>query len=458
MNAQKTGGTSTVATREAARCRPLERACAWAAWFRGRPARRAGGEPLRIGATAVMMLMAAPRVSGDWIDQLDRKLTTSALDDRMRARVSGTLDLEGYHFTEPAPGLIETEGDGLFNPRLSTFLDAQYGANAYAFAQARVDRGFDPEREKLGARLDEYAVRLALGQGGAFNVQLGKFATVVGNWVPRHGSWENGFVTAPLPYENLTGVWDAVAANSVATLLNWSRVRPPRTPGGYDEDKYLRLPIVWGPSYATGVAVFGELQRFTYALEWKNAALASRPDDWTEVRRLARHPTVSGRLGWRPDERWTLGFSASTGSYLRDGAVATVAPGHGLGDYREIVLAQDVGFAWHHLQVWAEFYEARFEIPNVGDADTFAYYGEVRYRLAPQLTAALRWNQQLYSTFATASGARVPWSPEKWRIDFAPAWRFTAHLQLKLQYSLEHDAVGPREFAHLLAAQLTLRF
>ena len=65
-----------------------------------------------------------------------------------------------------------------------------------------------------------------------------------------------------------------------------------------------------------------------------------------------------------------LSLSASSGAYLlRD---APLPPGRGRGDYRQIVIGQDIGFARHHLQVWTEVYAARFEVPGVGDADTLA--------------------------------------------------------------------------------------
>jgi hypothetical protein len=76
----------------------------------------------------------------------------------------------------------------------------------------------------------------------------------------------------------------------------------------------------------------------------------------------------------------------------------SLPPGRDISDYREFVLGQDISFAWHHLQLWAEFYEARFEVPNVGDADTFAYYVEAKYKFTPQLFGAVRWNQQLFNT------------------------------------------------------------
>ena len=150
---------------------------------------------------------------------------------------------------------------------------------------------------------------------------------------------------------------------------------------------------------------------------------------------------------------WNLGVSASTGSYLRPAAADTLARGHSPGDYREIVLGQDVSFAWHHWQVWAEFYEARFEIPTIGNADTFAWYVEAKYKFTPQLFGALRWNQQLFNRI---DGER--WGRDLWRIDGALGYRPTAHTQLKLQYSLQRDDAIPGDPGHTVAAQFTLRF
>src|SRR2546430_16776326 len=80
----------------------------------------------------------------DALDQLDSTLTISWFHDNFRARLSGTVDLEFYNFQQPAPSLIDSEIDNLFNPRLTLFLDAQAGSQGYFFAQARPDRGFVP--------------------------------------------------------------------------------------------------------------------------------------------------------------------------------------------------------------------------------------------------------------------------------------------------------------------------
>src|SRR3954469_2441680 len=155
-----------------------------------------------------------------FFDQLDHALTFSAFEDNFRARLSGTIDLELYHFQQPAPGLIDSNIDTLFNPRLTLFLDAQFGKQFYFFVQSRLDRGFDPADHGADVRLDEYALRYTPWEDGRFNLQLGKFATVVGNWIPRHLSWDNPFVNAPIVYENFTAISDKAAPHSAKDFIH----------------------------------------------------------------------------------------------------------------------------------------------------------------------------------------------------------------------------------------------
>jgi len=384
----------------------------------------------------------------DFLDRLDTALTISAFHDNFRARLSGTLDLEIYHFEQPAPGLIDSSIDTLFNPRLTLFLDAQVGSQIYFFAQSRLDRGFDPSDHGAEVRLDEYALRVTPWEDGRVNLQAGTFATVVGNWVPRHLSWENPFINAPLIYENVTPIRDKSAPFSPLGFIQ----------GLYYYEKYAFNPVIWGPSYASGFSVSGRLGRFDYAAEMKNASLSSRPESWHVTEVGFENPTFSGRAGFRPNEAWNFGLSASEGPYFRPEAESTLPPGRDIGDYREFVLGQDASFAWRHLQLWAEFYEARFEVPRVGDADTFAYYVEAKYKFTPQLFGAIRWNQQLFATISDGKGNNVRWSQDLARIDIAATYRFTTHTQLKLQYSFQHETTGPGDDNHMLAAQFTTRF
>jgi hypothetical protein len=418
---------------------------------------RSCGQLARAG---LLVLATAPgidaaRATETWFDRVEDALTFSGRDASWRARVSGLLDIEGYAMQTPPPGVIFGQGETLFSPRLSLFFDAQLGHRVYLFVQARADRGFDPAPQPLEVRLDEYALRFAAHRRVVF--QLGRFATLVGNWAGRHSSWSNPFINAPVPYEYLTGVWDTEAVRSSNTLLQWSHIRrglPANVTAG---EKSLRVPIVWGPSYTTGASVAVDFGAWRFAAEAKTGSLSSRPEAWHHPREQRSHPTWSGRLSYRPSAMWQFGVSTSVGSYLREFASNSVARGFRREDYRQRVLAADAAFAWRHWQVWAEAFASRFEIPLVGDADTFAYYVEAKYKLTPQLSGAVRWNQQVFDTIADR-GRDVAWGHEVWRVDVAPTYRLTAHTQLKLQYSLQHGDARDRRHTRLLAAQFTARF
>ncbi len=117
-----------------------------------------------------------------------------------------------------------------------------------------------------------------------------------------------------------------------------------------------------------------------------------------------------------------------------------------------------MSFEWRHLQIWAEAFEARFEVPRIGNADTLAAYIEAKYKITPQLFAALRWNQQFFGTIREDDGKRLPWDHDTWRVDAALGYRFTNYLQGKVQYSFSHQDADFQEGEQLIAAQVTLKF
>lgn len=399
---------------------------------------------LRVLAWCFLATTVAAVDIEDALDTFDAALSVAAFNNTLRAHLTGTVDIEGYNFRQPVPGLINSKTNNLCNARLTLFLDGQVGEKVYFFTQSRLDRGFDPGDQGAQIRLDEYALRFSPSQEGEVNFQFGKFATVVGNYVLRHLSWENPFISAPLVYENITANSDKSAPVSVSAFVHRFHAT----------DKYEFNPAIWGPSYASGISLFGRIGRFDYAVELKNAALASRPASWNVTETGFNNPTFNGRFGFRPDEAWNLGISFSDGFYFRQEAERTLPPGHDIDDYREIVFGQDISFALHHLQLWAEIYEVRFEVPHVGNADELAYYVEAKYKFTPQFFGAMRWNQQLFAMLDTN---KQPQS-DLGRIDIGAGYRFNSYSQVKLQYSFQQETSGSRNNNHLAAAQFTVRF
>jgi hypothetical protein len=151
-------------------------------------------------------------------------------------------------------------------------------------------------------------------------------------------------------------------------------------------------------------------------------------------------------------------ISFSVGPYLVDPLPSSLPSGTSAHDYDQITLGYDFGYAWHHLQLWAEVFLNRFEVPYVGNADALAYYIEAKYKLTPGLFAAARWNQQLSGSIRDDQNDYQTWDRDMFRIDLALGYRFTRHLQGKVQYSYGHRDAPYQQGPHLVAVQATLRF
>ncbi len=403
----------------------------------------------RIALRLALLLLVADAPAQQWLDDLEHSLTLQSPNGVFRTQLSGLLDLEGYYVDQRPPGLL-FEDESFFNPRLSVFLDTRLGEHFYGFVQARFDRGFDPGEADFEARADEYLLRYFPWSDNRLNLQFGKFATVVGSWVQRHYSWDNPLITAPLPYENVTPVSDDYPPSSPADFLARRAL-----PDAKDE----WLPIIWGPVYTTGWGLFGTVGKFDYAFDLKNVSISSHPYSWQLNDSLWRYPTVSGRLGFRPSAAWNHGISFSVGPYLSPDAGDGLPSGKSISDFDQVTLDYDISFAHRRWQWWGEFFVSRFQVPNVGNADLLAYYIEAKYKLSSGLYAAARWNQQLYSRINNGVGGQEPWGNDMYRIDLALGYRFTRHLQSKLQYSFGYrPGAALQQGEQLVAAQATMKF
>ncbi len=392
----------------------------------------------------LLLGQAAATNAQEVLDRLDEHLSWSTADNNVRARLSGTFDLEFYRFEQPPPGLIDSGGRALVDPRLSLFLDVQIGPTLYFFAQARIDRHFDPMDEAGQVRLDEYALRYTPWRDGRLNVEIGKAATIVGRWVGRHLSWDNPFITAPLVYENALPLEDK---------------NPPDLPftGQRHDPKNEYISEIWGPVYATGVTASGSIaSHFDYAFRVQNSSVSSRPESWSATEIGFDHPTVTGRIGYRPNEGWNIGLSAAEGAYFSPEAEKFFPAGKDSGDYHEYIIAEDVSFEHGHFQFFAEFHEAKFEIPRLGDGQTFGYFLEAKYKFTPQLFGAVRWNQQYFKDISDGRGGEVAFAPDISRLETALIYRFTEHLQGKIKYYPEFES--GRDVSHNFALQVTVRF
>src|SRR5207247_7453349 len=116
------------------------------------------------------------------------------------------------------PGLIRDHNSS-FNYRNTNFLELWIGNHLFLMADFQDDRGFDPDNQAIQGDFRQYFLRYTPFDEPWVNVQVGKFATPVGNFVPRHDTFQNPLVRDPLPYDFVTVLGDAKAAPSVTALL-----------------------------------------------------------------------------------------------------------------------------------------------------------------------------------------------------------------------------------------------
>ena len=387
---------------------------------------------------------------GDILREVDERLYVESSDGFYRADLSGLLDLEGYYYDGRPPGLIHPDDSYLFNPRLSLFLDSVVGDHVYAFAQVRLDRGFDPGYfDEAELRLDEYLIRYSPFDEGQLHFQVGKFATFFGDYVPRHLSWDNPFVTGPLVYENITNVADVRTSNSPSDFLN-------RRYRALGDNKKLWVPAIWGPVYNSGIAMFGTLESFDYAVEFKNSALSSRPHDWSWTSRGWEDPSYAARIAYSPSAAWYVGTSAAYGAYLNEDLV--IPGGADPGDFDQLTWGMDAGYIHGHWQLRGEAVATRFEIPNVGNVEILGYHVEARRKWNARLFTAVRWNQQFFDEILDNAGQPMRWDSNAWRTDVAAGYRIHSHVQLKFQYSYLHQNNDLQKCENLAALQMTLKF
>jgi len=389
----------------------------------------------------------------DAVDRLKQFHSIESPDGGFRVSSDFWLTQDFMVFDQPPPAFVQTGQSQIYWPAVSGLMSIEAGDHLSFVALGQAYRGFDPKDASLNANLDEYFAVIKPLDTNALIIKGGTFATCYGQWVNRHFSFQNPLINAPLMYEGLTNVTDgangATATPTRAQFLNRKNVV---------NQVASWVPVIWGPSYTSGGQIGGTWQKFDYALELKNAGLSSRPSEWQFWNKDFSNPTLTGRIGFRPDAAWNLGLSGSGGSYTAANPTTTQALN--AWDTTQTVLGTDISWAHGSLEVWGEFAWSQFRIPNLEPADTYTYFLETKWKFAQQFWLAGRWNQQMYGNFGsvTPPGGTTNWGNNLWRIDACVGWKIDRFAQFKVQYSFAHEDGFEQQASNLFALQLVVEF
>ncbi|MFM7809148.1 MAG: hypothetical protein ACKPEA_14660, partial [Planctomycetota bacterium] len=262
-------------------------------------------------------LSSPDRAGGDWLEEAIQGLKdfhrSESPDGGFRLNSDFWFTQNYMVFDQPPPSLVRTGQYQLYYPKVSGLVAMEFGDRLSLVALGQAYRQFDPADMSVNANLDEYFAVLQPFDTKALVLKGGTFATCFGQWVNRHFSFQNPLINAPLMYEAMTTVTDG---------SNGGSATPGRGAFLNRRNQVLNyntwLPVIWGPSYTSGGQIGGTWDRFDSAVELKNASLSSRPGEWQFWDKSFAFPTLTGRVGWRPDAAWNIGFSGSGGSYVSE--------------------------------------------------------------------------------------------------------------------------------------------
>ena len=398
---------------------------------------------------ALLLALALQQDDKGFLGLHEADMSIGAADGSWNLLLSGILEFEHYEFQEDPPGLLFYKKDDGYtsNPRATFFGDLTIGERFFGFIQARGDRGFDPNYTGMmhiyDGRIDELFLRYTFHQGenSMAAVQVGKFATPIGNFVPRHDSMKNPFVRQPIVYDHVTTIGDnAIGPKSPPpssqALINRRDI---------DDLKDRWVTMIWGPVYHHGLMVFGAVGTFDARLAWVNAAPSERPLEWDQQRLDFDVYNFSGRVGWNPFIGFRLGVSASHGPYLSE---RVEDAGVDQDKFAQTLVGLDLEYAIGHLQLFAEIYGSRWEVPNVDDDPVaVSWYVEGRYKLSgilPGLYVCARVGQIFANEIDRPSGGSATWERTSYRTEIGAGWFVYVNLLLKAEYEINHTN-GPND-------------
>ncbi len=392
----------------------------------------------------------------DMVESFKQFRSIESPDGGFRLNSDLWLTQDYFVFDRPPPALIQTGESQTYWPSLSGLLSMEIGEHFSFVALGQVYRGFDPVDLSPNANLDEYFAVVKPFDTDALILKGGTFATCYGQWVNRHFSFQSPLINAPYMYEGMTSISDG-AGNVTASPTRTRLIG--RKDSADPVTKWV--PIIWGPSYTSGGQIAGTVQNIDYAVEVKNASLSSRPSNWEFWDKSFQYPTVTARLGWRPDAAWNLGVSGSRGNYLTSSPTITATAQKN--DGIQSVVGTDISYAHGSVELWGEFAWSQWQVPYAENlsgysVSAYSYFIEGKWKFAPQFWLAGRWNQQLYGDIDNPAGGTTSWDNDVWRIDACIGWKIDRFVQFKTQYSYIGQDYGKQQGSNLFAIQLVVEF
>jgi class 3 adenylate cyclase len=416
---------------------------------------RPAASTVGVVATALLLALgcaiARPAAAQDMPTLQEMGVRYTSPGGWLQVAPSGRLEATGYVPAEYPSWLVPTTR-AFVAPRLSLFADVFLGSHVYAFAEARADRGEEPAPRAVQARLEQAFVRWTPLAGRDLGLQAGKFATPFGAYAQRHHTAADPFIRPPLPYEYRTVICAGIAPGSARGFLTW-RDLP-------DVFRGIGSPVVWGVPYQAGVMALGSLHGVSGRVALMNSAPSSPPPSWNPDFGARQHPSLVAAVGVQVAPELRVGMSYDRGPYLRANVTGPV-PG-GVGAYGQDIWGFDASMARGPVQMHAEAFIDRWEVPNVEDYPRdYSYYLESRVQMGARTYAAARYAAIRFSEISNGSPTAAslqPWDYDAERVELAGGFRTGRNTELRAEYAFNLGGQPRVGSSNLLSVQWAYDF
>ena len=303
-------------------------------------------------------------------------------------------------------------------------------------------------------------VRVKPWTARGFEVQAGRIPTAFGGFTRRSYGSANLLIGYPLAYQYLTSLRaDAVPRTADDLVEMRGRGWYVHYPVGAEYWDH-GVPATTVFRYDTGVlAKIGFAAARTEIAASLTAGTLSNPGlgDGNGA------PQLAARVAARPWPGVQVGVSGASGAFV-EGSVRDVLPDHAAGrQYRQHALGADAEVSHGYWLVRTELVSTDWRLPALGTPllasplRATSWLAEGRYKLAPGLYAAGRYDRMFFSRIPSTGGS-ISWDASLWRVEAGGGYSVRRNVMLKASYQYNRRDGGMVPVAHLAAAQLALWF
>jgi hypothetical protein len=309
---------------------------------------------------------------------------------------------------------------------------------------------------------DAYAVYLRVQPwtGRAFEVQAGRIPTAFGGFGRRPYGNDNLLIGYPLAYQYLTSLRpDAVPATADDLVamrargwlayypvgdVYWTHGVPPMSIFQYDTGALAKVGIP---------AARGELSASVTAGTLSNPGLADHNGA----------PQVAARFAVKPIPGLLLGASVADGAFVAREVRDVLPEGAARRQYRQRAVGADAEVSHGYWLVRTELLVTDWRLPALrsplitAPLRATSWLTEGRYKLAPGLYVAARYDRMLFSHIQSSRGVTT-WDADLWRAEAGAGYSLRRNVILKGSYQYNRRDGGRVKSGNLAAAQVLLWF